>query len=414
LELVAFERGPYTSYSACGIPFVIGGEVEGGSARLIARSAEQHRANGVDVRTGHEVMGIDLDRREVEVRHDGSTSRFGFDQLLIGTGGSALRPPLPGIERVHTVHRLEDADRIAALAVDAAAGDGRVVIVGAGYIGIEVAEAFVRRGLRPVMLDAAEHPLTLLDADMAGRVAAALTAGGVDLRLGVQVTGFDDGVVHTDGGDVAADLVVAGLGIVPNSELARAAGLELGVKGAIVVDERMATSAAGVWAAGDCVQSRHLVTGQPVHIALGTYANRQARVAGINIAGGEAVFPGVLGTAITRFGATEIAVTGVTEHQAAELGWHVVAHTVEAFTRAGYDPGVSPMAVKLVALAGSGRLIGAQIVGGPGAGKRIDTCVVAITTGMVVDDMVDLDLAYAPPFSPVWDPVATAARSFPG
>jgi NADPH-dependent 2,4-dienoyl-CoA reductase/sulfur reductase-like enzyme len=411
VELVAFERGDYTSYSACGIPFFIGGEIEGGIDRLIARSAEQHRRNGIDVRIGHDVTAIDLDRRELEVRHDGTTTRHGFDQLLIGTGGSALRPPLPGIERVHTVHRLEDAERLAAIAADGAGK--RVVIVGAGYIGIEVAEAFVNRGVLPVVVDQADQPLTLLDADMGARVAAEMRALDIDLRLGVDVVGFDDGVVHTSAGDIPADVMIAGLGITPNTSLARDAGLELGVKGSIVVDERMATSAPGVWAAGDCVQSRHLVTGEAVHIALGTYANRQARVAGINIAGGEAVFPGVLGTAITRIGTTEIAVTGVTERRGTELGWHVECHTIEALTRAHYDPGVSPMAVKLVALAGSGRLIGAQIVGGPGAGKRIDTCVVAITAGMVVDDIVDLDLAYAPPFSPVWDPVATAARSFP-
>jgi NADPH-dependent 2,4-dienoyl-CoA reductase/sulfur reductase-like enzyme len=415
VELVAFERGDVTSYSACGIPFFIGGEIDGGIDRLIARSPEQHRRNGVDVRTGHEVMAIDLDRREVEVRHDGTTSRHGFDHLLIGTGGRPVRPPLPGIERTHSVHRLDDAERLATLAAESAGK--QVVIVGSGYIGVEVAEAFLRRGIRPVVLEQADQPLGILDSDMGARVAAAMVGHGVDLRLGHQVTAFDDGVVRTMHGgvqvDVPADVVVVGLGIAPNSDLARAAGLELGVKGSIVVDERMATSVPGVWAAGDCVQSRHLVSGEAVHMALGTYANKQARVAGINIAGGEAVFPGVLGTAITRIVDTEIAVTGITERDAARLGWHVEVHTIETMTRAHYDPGVADIAVKLVALAGSGRLVGAQIVGGPGAGKRIDTCVVAITAGMLVDDIVDLDLAYAPPFSPVWDPVATAARSFP-
>ena len=226
----------------------------------------------------------------------------------------------------------------------------------------------------------------------------------------VAVTGFEPETVLTDDGPVGADLVVLGIGVAPNATLAADAGLGLGVKGAIHVDERQATSAPGVWAAGDCAESRHLLTGRPVHIALGTYANKQGRVAGINIGGGHAVSAGVLGTAITKLCTTEIARTGLGEAEAERAGFSVVAARIETTTTSRYFPAAAPMTVKVVAERGTGRLLGAQIVGGDGAAKRIDTCAVAIAAGMTVAQVVDLDLAYAPPFSSVWDPIAAAAR----
>jgi NADPH-dependent 2,4-dienoyl-CoA reductase/sulfur reductase-like enzyme len=205
--------------------------------------------------------------------------------------------------------------------------------------------------------------------------------------------------------------VVLGIGVAPNSALAEQAGIALGVRKAIAVDRRQATSADGVWAAGDCCESTHLVSGRKVHVALGTVANKQARVAGINIGGGYATFPGVLGTAISKICAFEVARTGLTTAEAAEAGFGAVTVTIEAKTRAHYFPGAASMAVKLVVERGTGRLLGAQIVGaGEGAGKRIDVCATAITAQMTVADVVDLDLAYAPPFSGVWDPVLVAAR----
>ena len=207
-----------------------------------------------------------------------------------------------------------------------------------------------------------------------------------------------------------ADVVVLGLGVEPNSGLAADAGVRTGVHGAIAVDRRQRTSADGVWAAGDCCESHHLITGTQVYVALGTVANKQARVAGINIGGGYATFPGVVGTAITRLCALEIGRTGLTEAEATAAGFGYVVAKVESTTRAGYFPGSGPITVKLLAERGTGRVLGAQVFGSEGTAKRIDVLATAITARMTVEDVVDLDISYAPPFSPLWDPVQVAAR----
>jgi len=250
-----------------------------------------------------------------------------------------------------------------------------------------------------------------LDPDMSELVETALERHSIELRTGVRVTAFEPGTVHTTEGALPADLVVLGLGVRPNSELAEAAGLELGARHSIRVDRRQRASVDGVWAAGDCAESFHLVSQRPVHVALGNVANRQGRVAGINIGGGYATFPGVVGTAITKVCSTEVARTGLTEREAARDGFQAVAATIESTTRAGYFPGAQPMTVKLVVEPGTGRLLGGQIVGGDGAAKRIDALAVAITAGMTAEELIVADLSYAPPFSPVWDPLATAARA---
>ncbi len=411
-EVIALEKSNRTSYAACGIPFLIGGEVEGGIEQLVARSPEQHREKGLDLRTRHEATAIDTAARTVDVHDLDGDERFTleFDQLLIGTGGTPIRPPFPGIDLpfVHGVHGLDGAaDLLAAIEDDATQN---IVVVGAGYIGLEMAEAFLHRGRTPIVVEMAPHPLTLLDPEMSAMVGKAMTERGIDLRTDTAVEGFEPGMVHTSDGTIPADLVVLGIGLGPNSQLAADAGLDLGVRDAIVVDDRMETSVEGIWAAGDCVQSTHLVTGEPVHIALGTYANKQARIAGINIGGGDARMPGVLGTAITKSCDTEIALTGASTAQAIAAGFDVLTHSITSPTRAHYYPGVADMTVTFVVDRATGRLLGAQIVGGGDSAKRIDTCAVAITAGMVIDQILELDLAYAPPFSPVWDPVAVAAR----
>jgi NADPH-dependent 2,4-dienoyl-CoA reductase/sulfur reductase-like enzyme len=209
---------------------------------------------------------------------------------------------------------------------------------------------------------------------------------------------------------VPADLVILGLGVEPNSELAADAGIDVGVRQSIAVDRRQRTSIEGIWAAGDCCQSRSIVTGQPIYVALGTVANKQARVAGINIAGGYATFPGVAGTAITKLCSLEVGRTGVNEHEAKAAGFDYVVAKIESTTRAGYYPGAGTIKVKLLAERVTGRILGGQVVGNEGTAKRIDVLATAITAGMTAEDLVYLDLSYAPPFSPLWDPVQQAAR----
>lgn len=416
-ELVVFERGRYTSYAACGLPYFVGGLVPDASD-LVARSPEEHRARGIDVRIRHEVIGIDVDRREVEVRDldADAVSRTPFDHLLIATGASPIRPPLAnldaaGISGIQTIPDAVELDRLVRTR-----SARRAVVVGAGYIGLEMVEALLLRGLEVTVIELADQPMPSLDADMAARVAAGVRALGVDLRLGIGVEGFEtDGDGHvrsvvTSAGEVETELVVLGLGVRPNSGLAADAGVRVGPTGGIATDDRMATSIDGIWAAGDCAENLHRVSGRPAAIALGTHANKQGRVVGINLSGGDARFPGYIGTAVTKVATVEVGRTGLSEREAADAGFDAVGAVIEGSSRAHYYPDGAPMSVKVVAEASTGRMLGAQIVGGDGAAKRIDALAIAVWNEMTVDEFAQTDLGYAPPFSPVWDPTLIAAR----
>jgi NADPH-dependent 2,4-dienoyl-CoA reductase/sulfur reductase-like enzyme len=416
LEIVAFERGNYTSYSACGIPYLVGGEVPEVDD-LVARSPEVFRAkHAIEARMRHEVEEIDLARGAVLVRdlEGGAASWEGYDELMVATGAVPRRPELPGSDAagIFGVQVLDDgvAVRQAVLA-----GAKRAVVIGGGYIGVEMAEAMVRRGLEVTLVDRAPEVMTTLDPDMGALVRKALCGMGIDIYTGCAVEGFatTDGKVSAvvcDAGEFPADLVVLGLGVRPNSDLAAAAGIPVGVTGGIRTDLRQHAYADAVWAAGDCVETYHLVTRQPVAIALGTHANKQGRVAGINLGGGYATFPGVVGTAVSKVCDFEIARTGLKEVEATRAGYEFLTVVVESTTRAGYYPGTTAITVKVIAERRSGRLLGAQIVGREGAAKRIDVFATALWNEMAVDDMLNMDLSYAPPFSPVWDPVLIAAR----
>jgi NADPH-dependent 2,4-dienoyl-CoA reductase/sulfur reductase-like enzyme len=412
LEIVALERGTWTSYSACGIPYLVGGEV-GELQDLVARTPEQHRDQRIDVRLQHEVLGIDREAGTVEVRdHQRSrTFHLEFDQLLVATGARPVRPDLPGIDSpaVRGVQTLDDASRL--LTQMRTEGCSEVVVVGGGYIGLEMAEAFVRHGSTVTLVESKPHLMATLDPDMADRLLAPLEGLGVRVRVGVRATAFEPGRVHLDDGtELPADLTILGLGVEPNAELAAAAGIATGVHGAIAVDRRQRTSADGVYGAGDCCTSHHLVSGREVHVALGTVANKQGRVAGTNLGGGYAAFAGVVGTAISKVCSYDVARTGLSEREVAAAGLVADAAVVESTNHASYVPGATPMVVKLLAERGSGRLLGGQIVGGPGSGKRIDTIATALHARMRVDEVAELDLAYAPTQGTVWDPVALAAR----
>jgi NADPH-dependent 2,4-dienoyl-CoA reductase/sulfur reductase-like enzyme len=254
-----------------------------------------------------------------------------------------------------------------------------------------------------------------LDDDMGRLVSQTLHDFGVTLYLEEDLIGFESisgklECVVTDKRKLPADIVILGLGVRPNTALAAAAGVPLGEKRSIRVNERMETGIAGVWAAGDCAESFHLVSRRPFYIALGTVANRQGRVAGINLGGGYATFPGVVGTAVTKIFDLEIARTGLQEKELRNLGIEWVSAIIKSSTKAGYYPGAGEITVKVLAERGSGRLLGGQIVGMEGSAKRIDVLATALNAGFTVEEMINLDLGYAPPFSPVWDPVVTAAR----
>ena len=414
LEILAVDRGRYASYSACGIPYWVGGVV-GSVDDLITRTVAEFRKQDIEVRLGTEAVGVDLAAGTVTVRGPDGEERLGFDQLVLGTGAVPVRPDIPGIDApgVYGVQTLDDG----AAVLDAVGGARCAVVVGGGYIGLEMAEAFVRRELTVTVVEAAPQPMSTLDPDMGALVGDAVEGLGITLLRGEAVTAVatgDDGRVRavvTTEREIPADVVVLGLGVRPNTELAAAAGIELGSTGGIVTDMRMRTAShPQAWAAGDCVQTIHRVSLAPVHVALGTHANKQGRVAGINIGGGYATFPGVVGTAVTKICHLEVARTGLREADADRAGLRWVATTVQSTTRAGYFPGARPITTKLVAEKRSGRLLGAQIVGEEGAAKRIDVLATALWNGMTVEELSGLDLSYAPPFAPVWDPVLIAAR----
>lgn len=420
LEIVAFERGAFSSYSACGIPYWIGGTV-GSRDDLIARSPEQHRERGIDLRMHTEVTEIDLDGQRVRAGEEWT----GFDELVVATGARPLRPQIPGIDApgVHGVQSLDDGQAL----LDAleererqgrgGTGRGRAVVVGAGYIGVEMAEAMVQRGYAVTVLDRARQPMTTLDADMGDVVREAMCDIGIEVVTGAAVTAVETGpdgharAVATEEETYPAEVVVLGLGVRPETTLAEEAGLPLGDSGGLVTDLAMRVRGReNVWAGGDCVEVLDLVGGRRRHIALGTHANKQGQVIGTNIGGGYATFPGVVGTAVSKVCDLEIARTGLLERQASEVGLRFVTATVESTSRAGYFPGARAMRVKMLAERDTGKLLGTQIVGREGAGKRVDVAAVALTAGMTVEQMTALDLGYAPPFSPVWDPVLVAAR----
>jgi len=411
LDIIALERGRWTSYSECGIPYLIGGEIDD-PATLVSRSPDQFRAMRIDARVGQVVAGIDLAGRSVEVRNlrQERTYRLSFDLLHVATGAVPVRPDVPGIDspHVHGVQTLGDGIRL----LDAARSGhpAHVVVVGGGYIGLELAEAFLQRGASVTVVDRSEQVMGGLDPELGTMVGRAMEATGVTLRLGETLIGVEERVVQTSAGEIPADLVVLGAGVRPDSALASEAGIETGYAGGIAVDRQQRTSAEGVWAAGDCCQSYNVVSGLPTYQALGTVANKQGRVAGINIAGGYATFGGVAGTAVTRICSTEVARTGLSEREAVHAGFSAVAATVESTTVAGYLAEATRITVKLVAESGSGRVLGMQVVGGPGSAKRVDVVATALHAGMDVEDLIGLDLGYAPPFASVWEVVQIAAR----
>ncbi|MFD9495605.1 FAD-dependent oxidoreductase [Streptomyces sp. NBC_01558] len=418
LEIVAFERGNFASYSACGIPYWVGGDVTDRD-RLVARTPEEHRERDIDLRMRTEVTEIDVAGGRVRSREldTGTEAWTSYDKLVIATGARPVRPDLPGIDApgVHGVQTLDDGQAL--LDTLERSRGRRAVVVGAGYIGVEMAEALINRGYEVTVVNRGKEPMSTLDPDMGRLVHTAMEGLGITMVDDAEVTKVltgDDGRVRavvTDDAEYPADVVVLGIGVRPETALARAAGLPVGDHGGLLTDLAMRVRGhEDIWAGGDCVEVLDLVSGSERHIALGTHANKHGQVIGTNVGGGYATFPGVVGTAVSKVCDLEIARTGLREKDAHRAGLRFETVTVESTSRAGYYPGAEVMTVKMLAERRTGRLLGVQIVGREGAGKRVDVAAVALTAGMTVERMTTLDLGYAPPFSPVWDPVLVAAR----
>ncbi|MFC8966582.1 FAD-dependent oxidoreductase [Streptomyces sp. NPDC057094] len=416
--LLAVERGHRASYTAGGVPKWVGGDVTDRD-RLVARTPEEHRERDIDLRMRTEVTEIDVAGARVRSREldTGTEAWTSYDKLVIATGARPVRPDLPGIDApgVHGVQTLDDGQAL--LDTLERARGRRAVVVGAGYIGVEMAEALINRGFEVTVVNRGKEPMSTLDPDMGRLVHTAMEGLGITMVDDAEVTKVltgDDGRVRavvTDDAEYPADVVVLGIGVRPETALARAAGLPVGDHGGLLTDLAMRVRGhEDIWAGGDCVEVLDLVSGSERHIALGTHANKHGQVIGTNVGGGYATFPGVVGTAVSKVCDLEIARTGLREKDAHRAGLRFETVTVESTSRAGYYPGAEVMTVKMLAERRTGRLLGVQIVGGEGAGKRVDVAAVALTAGMTVERMTTLDLGYAPPFSPVWDPVLVAAR----
>lgn len=413
--ITVVERSPFTSYAACGIPYFLAGDITAADDLVVVTPSAFRERRHIDVRSRWEAVAIDTDARRVVARRpDDGEEAIAYDRLLIATGAVPVRPAWEGVELggVYFLRGLADA---IALSGRLHAGASRAVVVGGGYVGLEMAEAFARRGLEVTVVEREAALLGGIDPELSQMAVEELVAHGVEVRLESAVTGLlgRDGeltAVATERGEIACDLGLIALGVRPNVALAEAAGIAFGKSGAIAVDDTQRTETLGVWAAGDCCEALHRVTGTPTYIPLALTANRAGRVAGATMADGEARFPGVVGSQAFKCFDLAVARTGLTRAAAEAAGYAPRAVTVEAPSRAHYYPGHVPITTTLWYDTHTRRVLGARLAGrDPSVAKRCDVFAVAITAGMTIDEVADLDLTYAPPFAPVWDPILQAA-----
>ncbi len=421
-EVTVVEKGEFLSYAGCGLPYYISGVVAE-QAELMSTPIGVLRDPGffqkvknVCVLNRTEAMEIDRKGKRVRVQNleSNEESWLDYDKLVLATGATPVVPPIPGVDlsNIFTLHGVEDAEGIKTTLAEDKARD--VVVVGGGLIGIEVTEALVQKGCRVTVVEMLPQILRILDDEMAALVAQHLESHGVKVLTGTKVESFQgDGkvtTVVTDKGSIPADMVIMSIGVRPNVGLAKDAGLEIGKTGAIKVDTHMRTSDRDIYAAGDCVECVDLVTNQPCYVPLGSTANKQGRVAAVNVCNENDSFPGVLGSTVCKVFDYCVARTGLTEAGARESGYNVTTALAPAPDKAHFMPDAKPLLLKLVADSKTRKLLGAQATG-PGDGdKRVNVAAMAITAGMTVDDLANVDLCYAPPFSPAMDNIITAAN----
>ena len=421
-EVTIVERDEFLSYAGCGLPYYISGVVKE-LAELMCTPVGVVRdpiffqkVKNVHVLNQTEAMEIDRADKRLRVKNlaDSSESWLDYDKLVLATGAAPVVPPIPGVQldNIFTLHGLHDAEGIKAILAEKRAHD--VVIVGGGLIGGEVTEALVQKGCRVTLVEMLPQIFRILDWEMARLVAQHMESHGVKVLVNTKVQRFEGDSrvtsVVTDNGSLPADMVILAIGVRPNVKLAQDAGLDIGSTRAIKVDQRMETSDPNIYAAGDCVESVDLVTGQPCYVPLGSTANKHGRVAAVNICGGKDRFPGVLGSTVCKVFDHCVARTGLTEANAHEAGYDVTVALAPAPDKAHFMPDAKSLLLKIVVDSKNRRLLGAQAVG-PGAGdKRIDVAAMAITAGMTVDQLANADLCYAPPYSPAMDNIITAAN----
>lgn len=422
-DITVFERGPHVSFANCGLPYFVGGEIANQSDLLVQTPASLRARFNLDVRVRTEVIAIERANCRVKVRELDSGREYEqpYDALVLSTGAAPLKPPIPGIDRPghFTVRNIPDVEKIMAWINES--GARRAVVVGGGYIGLEMAEQLKRRGLAVTVVEALPQVMTPLDPEMAAWLHQELRANGVTLHLNDPVAAFDGPqpnenarasvVVLKSGRRVEADLVVLGLGVRPEIGLAKSAALEIGERGGIRVNEHLQTSDPDIWAVGDAIEVRDAVTGAWKLVPLAGPANRQGRIAADNILGRPSRYDGTWGTAILRLFNLSAGCTGANEKGLRQAGIPFHALHLHPNAHAGYYPGAEPIALKILFAPDTGRLLGAQAVGRDGVDKRIDVLATALKAGMTVHDLAELELAYAPPFGSAKDPVNLAGMA---
>ncbi|MBF0196643.1 MAG: FAD-dependent oxidoreductase [Planctomycetes bacterium] len=410
-EITVLERGPYISFANCGLPYYIAGEIKNRDKLLIMTPEKFEDKYNVNVKVNHEVVLIDRANKSVEVCQKDTGERFWlkYDKLILSQGAQPLRPPIPGIEQDHvfTLRDINDMDRIDGYI--SANKPKSAVVIGGGFIGLEMAEAFAKRKLDVHLVEFAPHVLPQIDEPLAKEFQNRITQHGLNLYTSKKAVSIDATQVELDDGSkVPADLVLVSAGVRPEVELAKKAGLDIGVTGGVKVNARLQTSDSDIFAVGDAAETLHQLTGQRVRMALAGPANRQGRIAGANAVGCHLAYKGSLGTAIVRYEDTTVAMVGINSLQAEKLGYSFHTSTTRDSSHAGYYPGAEMMVIRLLVEDGSGRIMGAQIMGGDGVDKRADVLATAIYSRLSVFDLENLDLSYAPPFGSAQDPVNTA------
>jgi NADPH-dependent 2,4-dienoyl-CoA reductase/sulfur reductase-like enzyme/rhodanese-related sulfurtransferase len=409
-DIQVFERGPYISFANCGLPYFIAGEIDD-RAKLIVMTPERFwERSRVRAHVNHEVLSINRPAKTIRVKQpDGGQRDVPYDKLILSQGAKPIVPPIPGaiLPHVFTLRDIPDMDRIAAFVNESQ--PRHAVVIGGGFIGLEMAEAFHHRGLHVTVVERNPHILPLLDRDMAAHLQNQIRRDDFEFKTGAQVTRFtDEGVEFADGGTLSADLILLSVGVKAEVELARTAGLVIGETGGVKTNGRLESSDPNIYAVGDAAETMHALTGARARIALAGPANRQGRIAGANAAGARLIYPGALGTSIVRVPNMTAGFTGLNSAQAAKAGFTFFTSLTRDPSHAHYYPGAKPVLIKIVAEEGTGRLLGAQVLGERGIDKRVDVLATAIAGKMSVFDLENLDLAYSPPFGSANDPVNTA------
>ena len=414
LDVVVCEAGGFAAYGMCGIPYFLGGTVPEAEDLLAYSPSEFRDRRGIDLRLHTRVSAIDSCAHQVQLTGPGGDGSLRYDALIVASGATPVRPPVPGLggPRVFTVRSLDEAIGLRMLLEGGSIR--HAVVVGAGYIGLEAAEALVCAGAEVEVIEALPRVLGNVD-EPAAELARAELERHTRLRLGARLREVREGgpgpgalTAVVDGAEIGTDLVVVATGVRPATDLLIDAGADQLPDRSVLVDASMRTSLPDVFAAGDCVALHHLVLGRPAWIPLGPAANKTGRVAGTVAAGGAAAFAGIAGTAVVKVFGLEVARTGLTLAEARDAGLAAAATDVVSRSRAKYYPGAQPLHVRLVHTP-EGRLLGGQLAGQEGAAKRIDVLATALHAGLAVTDLAALDLSYAPPFAPVYDPVLAAA-----